>query len=74
VNYAAEIGSRSMIYIPRFMIIGLSIQVILTLLPQQFERLQCWYYSWDGFMTLGAMIYIPSFMKIGTGVQATLRF
>jgi hypothetical protein len=46
----------------------------------QFERLQCWYYSWEGFMMYtiemasGGMIYIPSFMKIGIGVQAILRF
>jgi hypothetical protein len=35
--------SDGMIHIPRFMKIGSGIQVILRLLPQQFERLQCWY-------------------------------
>jgi hypothetical protein len=27
-----------------FLMIGSGIQVILRLLPQQFQRLQCWYY------------------------------
>jgi hypothetical protein len=29
---------------PRVMTIGSGTQVILRLLPQQYERLQCWYY------------------------------
>jgi hypothetical protein len=32
------------------MTIGLGIQIILMLLPQQFEMLQCWKYWWEGFM------------------------
>jgi hypothetical protein len=44
-------------------------------ISQQFERLQCWYYWWEGFMMCtaemasGGMINIPSFMKVGAGVQ-----
>jgi hypothetical protein len=42
--YTVEMASDGMIYIPSFMKIGSGIQVILMLLPQQHERLQCWYY------------------------------
>jgi hypothetical protein len=58
------------IYIPSFMTIGSGIQVIW-LLPQQFQRLECWYYSREEFMKYAiemassGMIYIPSFMAIG---------
>jgi hypothetical protein len=44
MKYAIEMASGGMIYIPSFMMIGSSIQVILRLLPKQFERLQCWHY------------------------------
>jgi hypothetical protein len=37
-------------HIPRFMKIGSGIKVILRVFPQQFERLWCWYYWWEGFM------------------------
>jgi UDP-N-acetylmuramyl pentapeptide phosphotransferase/UDP-N-acetylglucosamine-1-phosphate transferase len=37
-------GSGGVIYIPSFMTFGSGIQVILSLLPQQSERLECWYY------------------------------
>jgi hypothetical protein len=63
-------GLRHMIYIPSFMVKGSGIQVILWLLPQKFERLQYWYYWWEGFMKYavemdsGDMMYIPSFIKI----------
>jgi hypothetical protein len=43
MKYAVEMTSDEMIYIPSFMTMVLVIQVILRLLPQQFERLQCWY-------------------------------
>jgi hypothetical protein len=49
MNYASEIGSGGMISAPNFMTIDLDSQVILRLL-QQIERLQCWYYWWEGFM------------------------
>jgi hypothetical protein len=39
-----EMVSGAMIYVPSSMTIGSGIQVILRLLPQQFERLQCWCY------------------------------
>jgi hypothetical protein len=53
-----------MIYIPSFINIRSGIQVILTLLSHQFERLQCWYYCWEEFIKYvievasGGMIYI----------------
>jgi hypothetical protein len=78
VNYAFEMASGSMIYIPDFMMISSGIQVILRLLTEQFERLQCCYYWWDVFfkygieMGSGAMIHIPSFMKISSGIQNLL--
>jgi hypothetical protein len=39
-----EVTSGGMICIPSFMTIRSAISVILRLLPQQFQRLQCWYY------------------------------
>jgi hypothetical protein len=39
-----DMASCGMIYIPTFMMIGCDIEAILSLVPQQFERLQCWYY------------------------------
>jgi hypothetical protein len=35
------------LYIPSFVTICSGVKVILRLLPQQFERLQCWYNWWD---------------------------
>jgi hypothetical protein len=40
-KYAVMMASGGMIYIPTFMMIPSGIKVILRLLPQQFERLQC---------------------------------
>jgi hypothetical protein len=46
--------------------------------PQQFDRLQCWYWWWEGFMKYvvemgsGGMLYIPSFLEIGSGIQKLL--
>jgi hypothetical protein len=48
------------------MMIPSGIKVILRLLPQQFERLQCWYYWQQEFidyvveMVSGGMMYVPS--------------
>jgi hypothetical protein len=39
MKYAFEMASGGIIYIPDFMMIGSGIHVILSLLPQQFERL-----------------------------------
>jgi hypothetical protein len=56
-----------MICFGRFMAIGSGIQVILNLLPQQFERLPSWYYRWKGFMkyavevTAGGTIHMATF-------------
>jgi hypothetical protein len=44
MKYTVEMASGGMIYIPSLMTIGSGIRVILRILPQQFERLQCWYY------------------------------
>jgi hypothetical protein len=44
MKYTVEMASDGMIYVPRFMKIGLGIQVILRLLAQQSEKLQCWHY------------------------------
>jgi hypothetical protein len=57
---------------------GSGIQVILRSLPQQSERLQCWYYYCEGFMmyaiemTSDGMM-IPSFMTINSGIQVILK-
>jgi hypothetical protein len=49
MKYVTEMASGGMTYIPSFMTIDSGIQVILRLLPQQFDWLQCWYYCWDEF-------------------------
>jgi hypothetical protein len=43
-NYPVAMASDGMKCIPSFMKIGCGIQVILRLVPEKFERLQCWYY------------------------------
>jgi hypothetical protein len=40
-RYLRDLLLNGMRFIPSFMMIGLGIQVILRLLPQQFGRLQC---------------------------------
>jgi hypothetical protein len=48
-------------------------------IPQQFDRLQCWYYWWEGFMKYAvemasdSMIYIVSFLTLDSGIQVILR-
>jgi hypothetical protein len=44
MKYIVEMYSGDMIYVPSLMTIGSGIRVILRELPEQFERLQCWYY------------------------------
>jgi hypothetical protein len=64
-----------MIYVQSFRTVCSGIRIILRLLPQLLERLQCWYYWWEGSvkyaieMALGGMIYMPSCINIGSGVQ-----
>jgi hypothetical protein len=41
MKYIAVMASDGTIYIPNFMKTDSSIQIILTLLPQKLERLQC---------------------------------
>jgi hypothetical protein len=43
MKYIVDMASAGMIYVPSFMKISLGIQIILLLLYQQFQRLQCWY-------------------------------
>jgi hypothetical protein len=40
MKYVVVVGTGSMMYIPRFMTTFSGIQVLLRLLPRQFERLQ----------------------------------
>jgi hypothetical protein len=40
MKYAIKMASGGMIYVPSFMTISSGIQIILRILPQQFERLQ----------------------------------
>jgi hypothetical protein len=47
-------GPGGMIYTSSFTAIGVSIQVILRSLTQQFQRLQCWYYCGEGFIKYAA--------------------
>jgi hypothetical protein len=44
MKHAVELASGGMIFIPSSVKIGSGTQVILRLLPQQFERPLCWYY------------------------------
>jgi hypothetical protein len=44
MKYTIEMASDGMTYVPSFMKVGPGMQVILSLLPRQSERLQCWYY------------------------------
>jgi hypothetical protein len=50
MRYVVESTSYDMVFIPWFVTIGPGIRVILRLLPQLFERLQCWYYWWEEFV------------------------
>jgi hypothetical protein len=74
MNYAIEMASGGMIYIPNFMMTGSDIQVVLRLLPIQFERLQCWEACMKYAVEIasGGTISIPSFIKISSGLQTLL--
>jgi hypothetical protein len=54
------------------------IQVVLRVLRQQFERLQCWNSSWEGFlkylveMFSGVMMHMLNLMTICSEIQLTL--
>jgi hypothetical protein len=50
VRCAVESASYRMAYRPRSVTMGSGSQLILKLLSQQFERLQCWYYRWAGLV------------------------
>jgi hypothetical protein len=49
MKYAAEMVIYVMMHIPSFMKIGAGVKAILRLWPQQFEKLQYWYYFLKGF-------------------------
>jgi hypothetical protein len=61
-----------------FLAIGSGIKLILRILPQGFERIQCWYYGQEVFMNYSVeigsdgMMNIPSFIKIGSGIPNLL--
>jgi hypothetical protein len=44
VKYGSEMTSGGMIFMRRFMTTSSDAEVILNLLPQQFDGIQCWYY------------------------------
>jgi hypothetical protein len=68
-----------MIHTERFMNIGSGIHVTWRVLPQQLERLQYFYYWWEGFMIYAVemasdgMKYLSGFMTIDSGIQVILR-
>jgi hypothetical protein len=50
MRYATEMASGGMIHIPSLMTTGSGIQVILRLVHEHFQRLQCWNYYREEFM------------------------
>jgi hypothetical protein len=73
MEYTIKMDSDGMIYVPTLMMISLGILVIVRLLPEQFERLQCCHYGWERFTKYtvevgsGAMIYITEFQNFRGG-------
>jgi hypothetical protein len=73
-----EYNVGGMTHVPSFMTIGLGIEVMIRLLPQHFERLQCWYYWLVGQVKYaieivsGGMIYTPILM-ISSDIQVILK-
>jgi hypothetical protein len=78
MKHVVEVSLGSMMYLPNFMTMGSDIQITLRLLPQKFERLQCWYYLVDGLINCvvelapGGMIFVPGFIQIDSGVHRLL--
>jgi hypothetical protein len=79
---AVEVDSGVTIYVPSFMTVGSGIQVMLSLLSEEFQRLHFGIADGvEGFMKYvaqmapGVMIYsyIGRFMAIGSGIQIILR-
>jgi hypothetical protein len=65
------IRQGGMMYIPSFMTAVSDMQVLLRLLPQEFERLLCWRYRWERFMKYACQMASDNtaqrlFMTIGT--------
>lgn len=55
--YIVESVLFGMVFIPSFITISSGVHVILRFLPQQFQRLQCWYY--DGRDLLSVALRLP---------------
>jgi hypothetical protein len=71
IQVILDITAGGMMYTPSFMTISWGIQVTLGLLPQQSERLQCWYYwgIYEACHWYGQTWHdIQSFMTNGTGL------
>jgi uncharacterized UPF0160 family protein len=73
MKYAIEMVSIGMIYsyIPSFMMIDSGTQVMLRLLPQQFDKLQI-FMKYVIEMASGSMIFIQSFINISSDIQKLL--
>jgi hypothetical protein len=69
MQFAVEMMTGGMIYMPSCMMIGSGIQVILKLMPKPFDTLLCLHYWWEVLMKYAvvtaadSMIHIPSFKK-----------
>jgi hypothetical protein len=69
MKHVVQMTSGGIIYIRRFMTIDSDTSVLLSLLTQHFEGLQCFYYSWERFMehavemSSDGTIYVPVFLK-----------
>jgi hypothetical protein len=63
-----------MIYIPSFVTFGSGINLILTFLPHQCEKLRCWHHCWDGSVKYAIglvscdIMCIRSFLAGGSGM------
>jgi hypothetical protein len=68
INYVHEIETGVMVYIPNFMTIISDFQVILKLIPQQFESLKCWYYRWEAFIK-----YTIEMGSDGSGIRTRIH-
>jgi hypothetical protein len=50
MKHAVDNGSGDITCIPSVMVIPSEIQVILSLIPQHSQCIQCWYYGQEDFM------------------------
>jgi hypothetical protein len=79
MKYAVKMGLDGMTYIPDFMTFSLDIQVVLRLVPQQSQKVQCCYYWEEWFlkqavkMDSGGMTCIPSLIKTDFEIHVLLK-